>query len=164
MTKFDNKQEGNVKRFELITSEMALLFAKKNKDYGNSFDISLDEDGLLVSKIRLGDKLRRFAQLIKNEAEIKDESVRDTLVDMANYAIMTVMWMDLKSKGTDGSMSNTSYLQNTSITWGEGVREFPLDHIEDLKHRLANSKNKDDKLDSLAYSVATMKMDGDING
>lgn len=85
-----------VKHFTAITKEMADIFARKNRDYGNSFEVSLDEDGLLVTKIRLGDKYKRFAQLIKKDydAQVRDESLRDTLVDMANYAIMTVMWMD----------------------------------------------------------------------
>lgn len=87
----------NTKRFKMVTAEMGTLYAKKNRDYGNSFDVSLDEDGLLVSKIRLGDKYKRFSQLINNESEVKDESIRDTLVDMANYAAMTIMWMDAKA-------------------------------------------------------------------
>lgn len=88
----------NVKRFEMITAEMAFLYARKNKDYGNSFDESLNEDGLIVAKVRKGDKQRRFAQLIKNDAEVKDESIRDTLIDDAAYSIMTVMWMDAKAE------------------------------------------------------------------
>lgn len=80
--------------FNIITDEMMDLYAKKNKDYGSSFDKSLDEDGLLVSKIRLSDKLSRFANLIKNESLVKDESVRDTLIDLANYAVMTIIWLD----------------------------------------------------------------------
>lgn len=93
-----NNVEENVKRFELVTDEMTKLFARKNKDYGNSFEISLDEDGLLVAKIRLQDKLQRFAQLINNQAEVKDESIRDTIIDLANYAAMTVMWMDAQAE------------------------------------------------------------------
>lgn len=90
----------NVERFKSITAEMAYIYARKNKDYGSAFDISLDEDGLLVAKIRLGDKMKRFTQLIKKgyEQKVKDESVRDTLIDMANYAVMTVMWMDLQQE------------------------------------------------------------------
>lgn len=84
----------NINHFKAITTEMLNLYDIKNKDYGNSFAISLDEDGLLVAKIRLGDKYRRFSQLIKNPAEVKEESLRDTLIDMANYAVKTIMWMD----------------------------------------------------------------------
>lgn len=81
-------------KFDKVTDEMRDIHERKNKDYGRSFDKSLDEDGLLVAKIRLGDKFSRFSNLIKNAAVVKDESVRDTLIDMANYAIMTVMWME----------------------------------------------------------------------
>lgn len=84
-----------VEEFKAITEEMAKLYEVKNKNYGNSFDESLDEDGLLVSKIRIGDKFKRFSSLLKmNSNGTPDESIRDTLIDMANYAIMTVMWMN----------------------------------------------------------------------
>ena len=81
-------------RFRFITEEMVTLYSKKNADYGDAFTQSLDEDGLLVSKIRLKDKLNRFAKLIENDALVNDESMRDTLIDMANYAVMTMMWLD----------------------------------------------------------------------
>ena len=44
--------------------------------------------------IRLSDKLERLKRLTKAEAEVKDESIRDTLIDLANYAIMTIMEVD----------------------------------------------------------------------
>lgn len=85
-------------RFRFITEEMTTLYSQKNTDYGDAFTESLDEDGLLVSKIRLKDKLKRFAQLIENDALVNDESMRDTLIDMANYAVMTMMWLDDNEK------------------------------------------------------------------
>ena len=81
-------------RFRFITEEMVTLYSQKNADYGDAFTESLDEDGLLVSKIRLKDKLNRFSQLINNDALVNDESMRDTLIDLANYAVMTMMWID----------------------------------------------------------------------
>lgn len=76
-----------------LLDELNDLYARKNQDYGNSFDESLDEDGLLVLKIRLGDKYKRFSTLINQKNEVVDESMRDTLIDLANYALMGVMWM-----------------------------------------------------------------------
>lgn len=95
-----HKQENNVREMEGIFKEMLELYAKKNKDYGNSFDKSLDEDGLIVLKIRLGDKFNRFNSLIKQNYtyEVKDESLRDTLIDLANYAVMGVRWIDSNIK------------------------------------------------------------------
>lgn len=82
-------------RFKEITETMSSIFRRKNHDYGNSFEESLNEEGLAVSRIRMGDKWNRFKQLSKGaKAQVNDESLRDTLIDMANYAIMTVMWLD----------------------------------------------------------------------
>lgn len=92
------EQEKREGIFKSITENMLTVYTAKNKDYGNSFDKSLDEDGLLVSKIRLGDKLNRFNSLIKQDAKVKDESIQDTLLDLANYAIMTIMWINNNKK------------------------------------------------------------------
>lgn len=87
----------SVEQFMSITQNMAKTYAAKNHDYGNSFEQSLDKFGLVASVVRLGDKMNRIESLTKKEAQVKDESIKDTLLDMANYAIMTVMWMDKKS-------------------------------------------------------------------
>lgn len=87
----------NVERHMNIAVELNQLYAKKNKDYGDSFHISFVEEGMAMARIRLGDKLNRFKTLTKNnQQEVKDESIRDTLIDLANYAIMTVMEIDRK--------------------------------------------------------------------
>lgn len=87
----------NVEQFMDITNNMTKTYAAKNHDYGNSFEQSLDKFGLVASVVRIGDKMNRIESLTKKEAQVKDESIKDTLLDMANYAIMTVMWMNKKS-------------------------------------------------------------------
>lgn len=68
------------------------LYKKKNQDYGDSFSKSYKEYGLTMSCIRLEDKLNRLKSLNKNgNAQVKDESIQDTLMDLANYAIMTIL-------------------------------------------------------------------------
>lgn len=48
-----------------------------------------------MSRIRLSDKLNRFKTLSRNQkAQVSDESIRDTLLDLANYAIMTILEME----------------------------------------------------------------------
>lgn len=89
----------NVERFRAIVDEMAETYERKNADYGNSFDESLDEHGLIASIVRIGDKYKRIKTLSKGaEQKVKDESIRDTFLDMANYCIMSAMWMDGKSE------------------------------------------------------------------
>ncbi|MDK6688311.1 nucleotide modification associated domain-containing protein [Aerococcus urinae] len=80
--------------FRGITQEMAELYERKNHDYGNSFDKSLDHFGPVAAAVRLGDKYNRFSELISKDQQVKDESLRDTLIDLANYSIMTVLWLD----------------------------------------------------------------------
>ena len=79
-----------------ICMEMHDLYCKKNRDYGDSFHLSYLDEGMAMPRIRLGDKLNRFKQLSKNpEAQkVRSESLRDTLIDLANYAIMTILELD----------------------------------------------------------------------
>lgn len=91
----------NVEQFMSITQNMTKTYAAKNHDYGNSFNKSLDRFGIVASIVRMGDKMNRIESLTKKEAQVKDESIKDTLLDMANYAIMTVMWLDKTRKDTE---------------------------------------------------------------
>ena len=80
------------------------LYERKNHDYGDSFHQTFVEEGMAMARIRLGDKFSRFKTLTRLSAsdkdgqQVQDESVRDTLLDLANYAIMTVIEMDLADK------------------------------------------------------------------
>lgn len=87
-----------VARHKAICTELSELYERKNNDYGDAFHLSFTEEGMAMARIRLGDKLNRFKTLTKdpNIQNVMDESVRDTLMDLANYAIMTVMEMDRK--------------------------------------------------------------------
>lgn len=88
------KLDNNVQQFIDITTNMAKTYAAKNHDYGNSFEQSLDKFGLLASVVRLGDKMNRIESLTIKKAEVKDESIKDTLLDLATYSIMTLMWLN----------------------------------------------------------------------
>ena len=71
--------------------------ATKNKKYGDSFSITVQKYGIIAALTRLSDKWQRFETLIlTKDAGTPDESIRDTLLDMANYCIMTVMELDQK--------------------------------------------------------------------
>lgn len=85
-------------QFKDIVKGMIETYVRKNHDYGNSFDKSLDKFGLVASVVRIGDKMNRIESLVQKKAMVQDESIRDTLLDMANYAVMTIMWMDNQKK------------------------------------------------------------------
>lgn len=78
-----------------ICNQLNAIYERKNHDYGDSFSKSFREYGMTMPCIRLEDKLNRLKALAKSgDARVDDESVRDTLLDLANYAIMTVLEMD----------------------------------------------------------------------
>ena len=83
-----------VKEFAKIAQECIELYAKKNADYGNSFDTNMDKFGEIVGTIRIGDKYSRLEELTKpdNKANVKDESIDDTLIDLACYALMVLSY------------------------------------------------------------------------
>ena len=76
-------------------------YIRKNSDYGDSFSESMDEYGLTSALIRMGDKMSRLKSLNKSAegAQVRDESLQDTLLDLANYAIMTAMWLKEQDEG-----------------------------------------------------------------
>lgn len=75
-------------------------YEAKNRDYGNSYSKSFEEFGPVMCAIRLDDKLNRFKTLIKGQVTPQvDESIEDTLLDLANYAIMAVM--EFKARGEE---------------------------------------------------------------
>lgn len=85
-----------VERHAAICAEINKLYEQKNHDYGDSFHQTFVEEGMAMARIRLGDKFNRFKTLSRNgDQQVKDESIRDTLIDLANYAIMTVLEMEV---------------------------------------------------------------------
>ena len=79
-------------KFESICKELITLQKAKNADYGNSFSKSVQKFGLTAALIPITNKVNRLNQLVKSDsAKVKDESVDDTLRDLACYAIMTLV-------------------------------------------------------------------------
>ena len=83
-----------------ICAELSLIYDKKNKDYGDSFSKSFEEYGTIMCAIRMEDKLNRFKSLAVNSGtqQVNNESIEDTLLDLANYAIMTAMELAARKK------------------------------------------------------------------
>ena len=70
------------------------LFSKKNADYGDSFKLF----GVIGVLIRLQDKINRAISISsKSIILVEDESLKDTLLDLHNYAAMALMLLDEES-------------------------------------------------------------------
>lgn len=82
-----------VNQMTAVQSEALELFRKKNADYGDAF-ATYGPIGVIV---RMGDKINRLVSINQNGVTLVDsESVRDTLIDLHNYAAMAVMLLDEK--------------------------------------------------------------------
>ena len=80
-----------VDQMDTVQKEAIELFRKKNADYGDAF-ATYGTVGVIV---RMGDKIQRLISVSnKGVALIDSESLRDTLIDLHNYAAMGVMLLD----------------------------------------------------------------------
>ena len=90
--KCSNKAQSYVDYFDDILKEMSEVHQRKNADYGNNFHKRYEKYGFLTALLRLTDKMERLENIYeKGEIQVKDESVEDTLLDLANYAVMTIV-------------------------------------------------------------------------
>lgn len=85
-------------KHQAICNGLNTLYKMKNADYGDSFGETYEKLGIVSAVTRISDKTNRLQNLCVNKNKVKDESIRDTLVDLANYAIMTVIELDEQEK------------------------------------------------------------------
>lgn len=84
-------------RFRDITEKMRETFLKKNHDYGNSFHETWDEfgdKGIITALTQISHKYHRLMNIGLGTKPLVDESIDDTLLDMANYCILTIMELE----------------------------------------------------------------------
>ena len=83
-----------ISQYKSVHNEALELFKKKNADYGDAF-ANFGPVGVIV---RMGDKINRLASVTGSSVSlVKTESIRDTLIDLHNYAAMAIMLMDEKN-------------------------------------------------------------------
>lgn len=81
--------------FNQIADQMKALYSKKNQDYGNSFASTWKRLGPISGLTRMSDKFNRLCNLMTSKVapSVEDESIEDTLVDLACYSIMSLIEM-----------------------------------------------------------------------
>ena len=134
----------NEKRFRQKVEKLAEVYVAKNKDYGDSFTRSLDKRGIIASIVRMEDKMNRIDSLYDKPTTEVDESLVDSLEDLANYAIMTAMWLekqveDIRShvKHWDDDLSEYDYDDlfdddiERELDWNDGWHEFDDNDFDD---------------------------------
>ena len=91
-----------VQQMENVQKGALEMFKKKNKDYGDAFA----KYGVIGVLMRIEDKIQRALSITKNGVNmVNDESIRDTLMDLHNYAAMGVMLLDEKEESNSDQAS-----------------------------------------------------------
>ena len=77
-----------VEQMKQIQSEGLELFIKKNNDYGDAFS----KYGMIGVLMRIEDKIQRALSITNTGINlVNDEGIKDTLLDLHNYAAMALM-------------------------------------------------------------------------
>lgn len=84
--------------FDAILSEMSDTHKAKNHDYGDSFTELYKECGSTYAYAHLKEKLSRIKTLRKSRQQVKQESLRDSLLDLASYSVMWIVELDKKGE------------------------------------------------------------------
>lgn len=128
-----NYQEEHKKLCDLMHE----IYIKKNSDYGNSFSDLYDEYGSIISEIHIREKFNRFKQLRTNESQV-GESIEDTLMDMANYCLLTL----LEIKKLNSYIDEEVVEENIEL---EEVQDPTENATEEI---VVNSMHKDEEIKS----------------
>ena len=83
-----------LKRHKEICKELNEIYEAKNHDYGDSFGETFKKLGIISAVTRITDKVNRLQSLCTKAGQVQDERVEDTLMDLANYAILTLIELE----------------------------------------------------------------------
>ena len=103
------KQKDYINEFKKITQAQVELTERKNSDYADTNDafanfrmIELLTRGRITTEIgiitRMTDKLQRVANLLSREAQVKDEKIEDTLMDLSIYSKILLIYLKNKNE------------------------------------------------------------------
>lgn len=81
----------DIELFDKLQKISRDIYIAKNKDYGSSVTDTYKKYGLVSFLVRMEDKMNRLRTLSQQEAEVADEKIEDTLMDLANYALLAII-------------------------------------------------------------------------
>jgi len=97
-----------VEQMKQIQNNALELFRKKNIDYGDAFA----KFGVIGVLMRIEDKIQRSLSITNNGVNlVNDEGIKDTLLDLHNYAAMALMLLSENNHNTE----NTENKKTTDI-------------------------------------------------
>ena len=85
-----------IEKHQELLNYLHQLYIDKNHDYGDSVHDTYEKYGLVSFLVRIEDKLNRARTLNQTTQLVQDEKIKDKLLDMANYAILAVLELELE--------------------------------------------------------------------
>ena len=127
-----------------IHNQQLALMAKKNKDYGNTLYEACNDIGDIYAYCRIFDKAKRFITLIKNgfNPEIKDDTLEDTIRDLANYCNMYLAWKNRWNqenkvcKHVESNKNNTIYIELYQLLYTKKIHLLDEETYEDVTEEI----------------------------
>lgn len=143
-------------------TELTDIFEKKNTDYGNSFEESLEKHGLIAAVVRMEDKMLRLNNLSKKQSEqlVKDESIIDTLKDLSNYALMTAVWLEQTQRLKEIDDKITSYKE---VPFVKDNEEFDMSYFDGYGSNFKNIINDIISFDTNLIITSSITFDNKIH-
>lgn len=92
------KENDKFELFKSICDDMLETYKAKNADYGDSFKKLFEKYGMTYPIIHMQEKLNRIEALQKKNNDVKGETYLDSLKDLANYAILTLIEIEFSKK------------------------------------------------------------------
>lgn len=81
----------NKERHRALIEQIHDTYLDKNRKYGDAFNDTIRKYGFISALTRMHDKFSRIESFILNGYEDSEESLVDSLLDLSNYCLMTVM-------------------------------------------------------------------------
>lgn len=138
---FDNEKE-----HQEICDTLHEIYVKKNHDYGDSFSKNFDEYGLIYPEMHIKEKFDRFKSLRTSAAMVVNESIEDTLLDMANYCILTVLEMRKLNEVVEEETEENVNVQEEAAPLARATRKI-MDDREGLGEHTEDDYLYEDSMD-----------------
>lgn len=111
------------KLHEAICADLTLTYRNKDHDYGNSFGETFQKLGIISAVTRISDKTNRLQTLATKTAKVTDEKIEDTLMDLANYAILTLIEIELEKEKQRDDLDNPYIGRGRQLTFSDHLKE-----------------------------------------
>jgi len=86
--------EEKIQKHQELLNILHEVYIAKNHDYGDSVHDTYNKYGIVSFLVRLEDKLNRARTISSKSQMVEDEKLKDTLLDMANYAILAILELE----------------------------------------------------------------------